>query len=132
MAMRAIRTNMMTRRRAPLRVASLWLALVTALLSSLMFGGVPRTTALGSAFNPATTAVALQPSRTQPRIIAETVRRDDGPASGQGDAAAIAPSPIAPAAPLPALSLASPPLTTAQMLPSVPVLDGSPRGPPLP
>ena len=66
-----ILTAKMRRQRLPLKFASIWLALVTALLSSLMFGGVPRTTALGSAFNPATTAVALQPSRAQPRIVAE-------------------------------------------------------------
>lgn len=115
----------------PLKFASIWLALVTALLSSLMFGGVPRTTALGSAFNPATTAVALQPSRAQPRIVAENVRRDDEPASGQGDAIAAAPLPLVP--PNPAYSLPPPPkpLTSAPALPSSPVLDGSPRGPPL-
>lgn len=123
---------MTTRRRLPLHLASLWLALVTALLSSLMFGGVPRTTALGSAFNPATTAVALQPGRAQPRILVEAIRRDDGPASGQGDAAAVAPSTFAPAASSPVLSLASRPLTAVPPPLSAPVVDGSPRGPPLP
>lgn len=122
----------MKRLQLPLHVASLWLALATALLSSLMFGGVPRTTAYGSAFNPATTAVALQPGRAQPRIVAEIIRRDDGPASGQGGIAAIAQPPIVPAAPSPTLSLVPQPLTAALLLPPAPVLDGSPRGPPLP
>lgn len=131
MATRAIRTTTMKRPRLPLRFASIWLALVTALLSSLMFGGMPRTTALGSAFNPATTAVALQPSRAQPRIVAEAVRRDDEPASGQGDALAIAPLPVMPATPEYSLPPPPKPLTSAPALPSSPVLDGSPRGPPL-
>ena len=119
------------RQRLPLNFASIWLALTTALLSSLMFGGMPRSTALGSAFNPATTAVALQPSRAQPRIVAEAIRRDDGPASGQGDALAAAPLPVVPAAPAFALISSPEPLTAAPPLPSSPVLDGSPRGPPL-
>jgi hypothetical protein len=119
------------RPRLPLKLASLWLALVTALLSSLMFGGVPRTTAYGSAFNPATTAVALQPSRAQPRIVAEIVRRDDEPASGQGGAIALAPLAVAPAAPKYALPSPPKPLTSAPARSSPPVLDGSPRGPPL-
>lgn len=122
----------MKRLRLPLHVASLWLALATALLSSLMIAGLPRTTAYGSAFNPATTSVALQPSRAQPRIVAETVRRDDGPSSGQGDAAAVAPLPAMPAVPPHVLSLAQRPLPSIPLPPSTPVLDGSPRGPPLP
>lgn len=125
-------SNPAMRRRLPLHVASLWIALLTALLSSLMFGGVPRTTALGSAFNPATTAVALQPSRAQPRILVEAVRGDDGPASGQGDAAAIASALTAPAAPPPAVYLAPQPFASASLPPPTPVLDGSPRGPPFP
>ncbi len=117
--------------RLPLRFASVWLALITGLLSSLMFGGVPRTTAHGSAFNPATTAVALQPSRAQPRVLAEGVRRDDEPSSGQGDAIALAPLSVPPVAPEYGLSPPPKPLTWALALPSSPVLDGSPRGPPL-
>ncbi|RSY89601.1 hypothetical protein DAH66_02800 [Sphingomonas koreensis] len=131
MATRAIRTMTMTRRRLPLHVASLWLALATALLSSLMPVGMPRTTTLGSAFNPATTAVALQPSRAQPRIVAEAVRPDDEPASGQGDALALAPLPIVPAALDYGFPVPTNPLTAAPALPSSPALDGSPRGPPL-
>lgn len=131
MATRAIRTTTMKRPQLPLKFASIWLALVTALLSSLMFAGVPRTTALGSAFNPATTAVALQPSRAQPRIVAEAIRRDDEPASGQGDAITLAPLPVAIATPEFGLPPPPSPLTAAPALRSSPVLDGSPRGPPL-
>ena len=122
----------MKRLRLPLYVASLWLALTTALLSSLMIAGLPRTTAYGSAFNPATTSVVLQPSRAQPRIVAEIVRRDDEPSSGQGDAVAVAPLPVAPAASPHAPLLAQRPLAAIPLPPSKPVLDGSPRGPPLP
>ncbi|HSX54043.1 MAG TPA: hypothetical protein VLG14_01980 [Sphingomonas sp.] len=122
----------MKRLQLPLYIASLWLALATALLSSLMPGGLPRSTALGSAFNPATTAVALQPSRAQPRAAIESVRRDDEPPSGQGNTVAVAPLPAAPAAPAYGLPLSPEPLTAAPALPSFPVLDGSPRGPPLP
>ena len=131
--MRSIASS--TRLTAPLRplfIASIWLALATALLSSIMPGGLPRTIIFGSAFNPATTAVALQPSRAQPRIVADTVRRDDEPASGQGDTVAAAPLPVVPAAPAFSLISSPEPLTAAPSLPSFPVLDGSPRGPPLP
>lgn len=132
MANRRILTANLTRLKLPVYVASLWLALATALLSSLMPGGLPRTTAYGSAFNPATTAVALQPSRAQPRIVVETVRRDDEPASGQGDAVALTPQPAVPAVSARTLPPDFPPLTAAPALPTLPVLDGSPRGPPLP
>lgn len=131
MATRAIRTTMMKRLPLPLKFASIWLALVTALLSSLMFAGVPRTTALGSAFNPATTAVALKPSRAQPFEQAEAIRRDDGPASGQGDALAIAPLPLTAAAPEHGLPPPPTPLKSAPALPLPPDLAGSPRGPPV-
>jgi hypothetical protein len=126
-----ILTAKMRRPRLPLKFATIWLALATALLSSLMFGGVPRTTAYGSAFNPATTTVALKPSRAQPFEQAPATRRDDEPASGQGDTIALGPLPVVPATP--AYDLPSPPkpLTAAPALPLPPVLDGSPRGPPL-
>src|SRR5690606_13699904 len=68
----------------PLRLVSVWLALAVALLSSLMSEGLPRSTAVGSAFNPATTAVALQPNRAQPRLLVDQLRRDDDRANGQG------------------------------------------------
>ncbi|ODP36118.1 hypothetical protein [Sphingomonas turrisvirgatae] len=116
----------------PLRLASVWLALVVALLSSLMSEGLPRTTAVGSAFNPATTAVALQPSRVQPRVRTEQVRRNDIPAGGQSaPIASLHPIalPVAPPAPVD-----QPPKgDTAMPAGAQPRgLDGSPRGPPLP
>jgi len=76
-------------RRRPLRLLALTLALAIALLSSLLSFGLPRTTALGSAFNPSTTAVALQPTRSQVRQVVQAPRRDDGPASGHSVAIAI-------------------------------------------
>ncbi|HEY0622533.1 hypothetical protein [Sphingomonas sp.] len=122
-----ILTAKMRRQRLPL-----WLALVVALLSALMFGGMPRTTVVGSAFNPATTAVALQPSRARPYERVEAIRRDDEPPGGQGDAIAVAPLPVAFAPPRSSLPPPSTPLIAAPALSSAPVLDGSPRGPPLP
>ena len=115
----------------PLYVASLWLALATALLSSLMPGGLPRSTAFGSAFNPATTAVALQPTRAQPRVLVESVRRDDDPASGRGDAIRAATLSVQPALP-PAAIADAPKPSAALPIAQHAVLDGSPRGPPLP
>ena len=113
----------------PLYVASLWLALATALLSSLVPGGLPRTTVFGSAFNPATTAVALQPTRAQPRILIDTVRRDDDPASGQGDTIQAATLSVPPAAQPAALADAPKPAAVSPIEPHA-GLDGSPRGPP--
>jgi hypothetical protein len=116
----------------PLYVVTLWLALATALLSSLMPGGLPRTTVLGSAFNPATTAVALQPTRAQPRMLVESVRRDDDPVGGQGDTIRAA-FPSVPLAVHPAVA-ADAPKPSAAAVPTgrQPAMDGSPRGPPLP
>jgi hypothetical protein len=119
-----------TRAAHPVRDAALWLALLVALASSLLSSGFPRTTALGSAFNPATTSVVLRPIRPAPRIMAEVPRRDDGPAAGARDATIVAP----------AVELAlqpgatrQPDIARASVLPlrPHPVLDGSPRGPPL-
>lgn len=131
MASRRNQTATIAQLKLPLYVASLWLALATALLSSLMPAGLPRTTVLGSAFNPATTAVALQPTRAQPRILVEDVRRDDDPASGQGDA--IQPSILSVQPAVRPVAAADAPKPAAAPLPitSRAVLDGSPRGPPL-
>jgi hypothetical protein len=122
---------MSVRQQSLLRMASLCLALAVALLSSLMSGGLPRTTTVGSAFNPATTSVALQPSRAQPRMLADQLRRDDDPAGGQD------------AASFPTLAILHPaePIAPPEGAPEAPVssqpsaqlagLDGNPRGPPL-
>jgi hypothetical protein len=114
----------------PVQAAALWIALLVALASSLLSSGPPRTIAYGSAFNPATTVVALRPIRPAPRIMADTVRRDDGPAAGASDIAApsLAAEPIAAPQWMPAAHDAAP-----EPLPLRPhsVLDGSPRGPPL-
>lgn len=114
----------------PVRAAALWIALLVALASSLLSSGPPRTIAHGSAFNPATTVVALKPIRPAPRIMADTVRRDDGPATGASDIAetSLAVAPVAAPLSIPAAHDAAP-----EPLPLRPhsVLDGSPRGPPL-
>lgn len=118
-----------TRAARPVRDAALWLALLVALASSLLSNGLPRTTALGSAFNPATTSVVLKPIRPAPRVTAEAPRRDDGPSAGTRDAAIVARAfdpvsqPLAIRAPVIAFAAALP-------LRPHPVLDGSPRGPP--
>lgn len=115
----------------PLRIASVWLALAVALLSSLMSEGLPRTTALGSAFNPATTAVALQPSRAQPRVALDRLRRDDDPVGGQGAAVAGPSVPLHPAAAPPAALVALKPGRAAHPVAPRVMLDGTPRGPPV-
>ncbi|HVI98551.1 MAG TPA: hypothetical protein VM657_05730 [Sphingomonas sp.] len=46
--------------RRPFFAAGLWLALVTAALSALIPGGLPRSAATGSAFSPATSIEALR------------------------------------------------------------------------
>lgn len=108
----------------------MWIALLVALASSLLSSGPPRTIAYGSAFNPATTAVALKPIRPAPRIMADTVRRDDGPAAGASDIA----RPALAVATIPSVQIDRAPLLAAPAtlpLHPHPVLDGSPRGPPL-
>ncbi len=112
------------------RGVALWIALLVALASSLLSGGIPRTTALGSAFNPATTSVALKPIRPAPRIMADAPRRDDGPAAGASDIAIVAPS-VAPTAPTAPTRLIASEHVPAPFLHPHAVLDGSPRGPPL-
>ncbi|MGV3456712.1 hypothetical protein [Sphingomonas sp.] len=114
----------------PVRAAVLWMALLVALASSLLSSGFPRTTALGSAFNPATTSVVLKPIRPAPRIVADTARRDDGPAAG---ASGIAASSVVPVAIVSPAWNGSAHAVAPEPLPLDPhsVLDGSPRGPPL-
>lgn len=114
----------------PLRAASVWLALAVALLSSLLSSGLPRTTTLGSAFNPATTAVALQPSRPQPRMLADQLRRDDDPAGGQGATVSQLPATVPPA--VRSFGGARAPAPASALRPVAPPsgLNGSPRGPP--
>ena len=119
---------------APFRrlyVASLWLALATALLSSLLPGGPPRTPVLGPAFIRATTAVALQPTRAQPRVIGEAARRDQDPSSGQGGAMQTAPLSVPPVVRPAAIADTPKPAAAAVWIDRHTVLDGSPRGPPL-
>ena len=107
----------------------MWVALAVALLSSLMSEGLPRTTAFGSAFNPATTAVALQPSRAQPRSVVEQSRRDDDPKGGQGAAIAAQFATAQPAAHFLASAAFPKPAATRPIVPPA-GLNGNPRGPP--
>ncbi len=112
----------------PVRDAALWLALLVALASSLLSGGMPRTTTFGSAFNPATTSVVLKPIRPAPRVTTEAVRRDDGPAAGS-DAAVLSASATPVDAIRPARAAAARSIATALPDPH-PVFAGTPRGPP--
>lgn len=115
----------------PLRGVPVWLALAVALLSSLMTGGLPRTTAYGSAFNPATTAVALQPSRTPPRVLIQRQHGNDDPVPVGGAATLPASVPMRHAAfvgkrgePTGHIRFAHP------IVPRI-GFDGAPRAPPL-
>lgn len=104
------------------------LALTVALLSSLMTAGMPGTTAFGSAFNPATTSVVLQPVRIQPRMVAEQVRRDDNLAD---QVANVAELPVAAAVPAVAFDLRVPVPDDERWRTMRIAVDGQPRAPPL-
>ncbi|MDF7776514.1 hypothetical protein P1X14_14760 [Sphingomonas sp. AOB5] len=73
-------------------VASLWLAMVTAIFSAVLPVGAPLTVAVGSAFNPSTTQVALGASSAGIRATAEA--DDDG--SPQKAASVTAPDALPP------------------------------------
>lgn len=122
-------TNSVHGRHVALFVVIVWLALVTTLLSSVLPGGLPRTTAVGSAFDPSTTAVALRPNIVHPKVVLETGRPDDDRASGQGIA-------IARTAPVALLMTSLGPMRVSTQLrdagaTSYAIFDGTPRGPPL-
>ncbi len=55
--------------RRPFFATGLWLALLTAALNSLLPIGLPRSTAIGSAFSPATTIEALRAGSPSVRQI---------------------------------------------------------------
>lgn len=113
-----------------------WAALLTALLSALLPVGLPHSTAVGSAFNPATTSVALKAGTYRTVVAAESVATGDDDA-GTGfvtprmamsllqapDVAEL--SRRVPATPLP------PDISTASPLPRRIFSDAFPRGPPL-
>lgn len=69
--------------------AALWLSLTMALLSALLPMGLPSSQTIGSAFNPATTAVALRTSSDEQVSVAAAIREDD-----RDVAAAVLPAPI--------------------------------------
>lgn len=114
-----------------LRAVALWIALLVALASSLLSSGPPRTVALGSAFNPATTVDALRPLRASPRIVAPDVRPDPDPVAGTGTAAPsglVAPSIVSVAD---AVDARPSGVAAAPVSPSHPPRVGSPRAPPV-
>lgn len=120
-----------TRQTVPVRVASIWLALLVALLSSLLPGGLPSSTSFGSAFNPSTTVVALQPSRATTHMLVEQVRRDDDPAPGEPAAIFLSQASVQPVVrPAVAVDAPKPAAAPRPIAPHV-GLGGTPRGPPL-
>lgn len=54
-------------------IVTVWIALTTALLCALWPAGLPATTTIGSAFSPATTAVALRGRAEQVRPPARRI-----------------------------------------------------------
>jgi len=117
-------------------LAVVWAALLTALLSALLPVGLPHSTTVGSAFNPATTSVALKAGTHRPLITSESVASGDEE-SGSGVFAPLTSTPLLPhdiaglqprtaTAPLP------PDVSAASLLPGRVLSAAYPRGPPLP
>lgn len=62
--------------------AAAWVTVLTVLFCAVLPAGLPQSAAYGSAFNPATTTVALAARAPERRVTAEQrVRLDDGAAS---------------------------------------------------
>lgn len=123
--MPAMRSDAHDKRLGQLRLfaASLWLSLVTAVFCAVLPVGAPLTTALGSAFNPSTTQVALGASSSGLRTAVDPAD-DDG--SGQKGAHVVAPDALPPVqmAGIPV------PLATADGVPSpFGVVGAPPRAP---
>jgi hypothetical protein len=116
-------------------VAALWVSLATALLSAMLPVGLPLTQSTGSAFNPATTAVALRATAVQPRTAIQWIDDDDGPATDLAptlDATAL-PPPAAPSLPAPRGDAApAPRFASPSDLPTATLGLAYPRGPPAP
>jgi hypothetical protein len=90
-------------------VGTVWLAIATVLICAMAPTGLPQTAHHGSAFNPATTVVAINSGGSARLLIKRTVRSesaDAGEALAHDRAALLVPE--APAA-LPAPSTAEPP-----------------------
>ncbi|AQR72509.1 hypothetical protein [Sphingomonas sp. LM7] len=78
----------------PLRLAAVaWVAVFTVLVCAVVPAGLPHTAAQGSAFNPATTSVALQAKAPQARMLVKRLLRRDA-----GDTPVVQPSAVFPAA----------------------------------
>lgn len=72
-----------------------WLAVFTVLVCAMVPAGLPLTTAQGSAFNPATTAVALQAKAPRARLL---IKQLIEPGGGDAPVAAVPLSTLPPAA----------------------------------
>ncbi|MEG3152736.1 hypothetical protein U1769_22845 [Sphingomonas sp. ZT3P38] len=116
-------------------LAVVWAALLTALLSALLPVGLPHSTAVGSAFNPATTSVALKVGTHRPLITAETLTNGDDEAGSD----IVVPLPATSFLPAPDVAGLPPRISAAPLPPdrsATPSLSGRivsaayPRGPP--
>jgi len=120
-------TNKVARLR--LFVASLWLALATAVFCAVVPAGLPHSASHGSAFNPANSVVALH-SASSKRAIFKRGEGDPAPAPSAG-ADVIAPN-DSPAIAVPILSARLAPIATPAAFTLSNVPDARfPRGPPL-
>ncbi|CAN5849005.1 hypothetical protein BH11PSE6_BH11PSE6_12020 [soil metagenome] len=117
-------------------LAVVWAALLTALLSALLPVGLPHSTTVGSAFNPATTSVALKAGTHRPLITAESVASGDEE-SGSRVFAPLTSTPLLPAhdiaglEPRTATAPLPPDVSAASLLPGKVLSAAYPRGPPL-
>lgn len=62
-------------------IAALWAALIVATLSALVPSGLPLSRATGSAFDPATSVVALKARSSAQPVVAPAIEPADPPAS---------------------------------------------------
>lgn len=80
-------------------VGAVWIAIATVLICAVAPAGLPQTTQLGSAFNPATTIVALNSGTGNARLLAKRAIRsttvDADAAATQQFTSFLTPEPIA-------------------------------------
>lgn len=117
-------------------LAVVWAALLTALLSALLPVGLPHSTTVGSAFNPATTSVALK-ARADRRLIAVDSSASGDNHGGPGGVTLGTADPILPAPDIAGLDARAAGAALPYAARKAPALPGRivsaayPRGPPL-
>jgi hypothetical protein len=90
-------------------VFTLWIALATALLCAVLPAGLPLTKSIGSAFNPASKAVALRGRAEQVRAPAKRIVKDDPAPSEPLTLSTVHAMPIPSIAPVPAPAIVAAP-----------------------